>query len=89
MRVSINGQRPFGVTAKDIILSVIAEVGANGAARHVVEYAGDTIRALSIEERLTVCNMSIEAGARAGLAGSYTPLRAHDAGRNRVCRTRL
>ena len=67
MRVSIKGQRPFGVTAKDIILSVIAEVGANGAARHVVEYAGDTIRALSIEERLTVCNMSIEAGARAGL----------------------
>ena len=67
MRVTVDGERPFGVTAKDIVLSIIAKIGANGAARHVVEYAGAAIRGLSIEERLTVCNMSIEAGARAGM----------------------
>jgi 3-isopropylmalate/(R)-2-methylmalate dehydratase large subunit len=67
MRITVEGKLPPGVTAKDVILAIIARVGANGAAGHVVEYAGSTIRAMSIEERLTVCNMSIEAGARAGM----------------------
>ena len=67
MRITIDGTRPAGVTAKDVILAVIAQIGANGAAGHVVEYGGAAIRAMSIEERLTVCNMSIEAGARAGM----------------------
>jgi len=67
MRISIDGKLPPGVTAKDVILAIIAKVGANVAAGHVIEYAGSAIRAMSIEERLTVCNMSIEAGARAGM----------------------
>jgi 3-isopropylmalate/(R)-2-methylmalate dehydratase large subunit len=67
MRITVDGRLPAGVTAKDVILAIIAKVGANGAAGHVIEYAGPTIRAMSIEERLTVCNMSIEAGARAGM----------------------
>jgi 3-isopropylmalate/(R)-2-methylmalate dehydratase large subunit len=67
MRVSVEGKLPFGVTAKDVILAIIAKIGANGAAGSVIEYAGSTIRAMSIEQRLTVCNMSIEAGARAGM----------------------
>jgi 3-isopropylmalate/(R)-2-methylmalate dehydratase large subunit len=67
MRVTVDGKLPLGVTAKDVILAIIAKVGANGAAGHVIEYAGSTIRAMSVEERLTVCNMSIEAGARAGM----------------------
>ena len=67
MRVAIEGELLFGVTAKDTILAVIGKIGAGGAVGHVIEYAGATIRAMSIEERMTVCNMSIEAGARAGL----------------------
>ena len=67
MRITVTGTRPFGVTAKDVILSIIARIGAGGGAGHALEYAGPVIRAMSIEERLTVCNMSIEAGARAGL----------------------
>ena len=67
MRISIDGVRPKGVSAKDVILAVIAKIGAAGAVGHVVEYAGSTVRAMSIEERLTLCNMSIEAGARAGM----------------------
>jgi 3-isopropylmalate/(R)-2-methylmalate dehydratase large subunit len=67
MRITVDGQLPFGVTAKDLILAIIAKIGANGATGHVIEYAGSTLRAMSIEERLTVCNMSIEAGARAGM----------------------
>ena len=67
MRISIDGVRPKGVGAKDVILAVIAKIGAAGAVGHVVEYAGAAVRALSVEERLTVCNMSIEAGARAGM----------------------
>ena len=58
---------PIGVTAKDIILAIIAKIGTAGGTGYVIEYAGDTIRALSMEGRMTVCNMSIEAGARAGL----------------------
>ena len=67
MRVTVDGQLPAGVTAKDIILSIIGEIGTAGGTGHVIEYAGEAIRALSMEGRMTVCNMSIEGGARAGL----------------------
>jgi 3-isopropylmalate/(R)-2-methylmalate dehydratase large subunit len=67
MRIKVEGRRPEGVSAKDVILAIIAKIGAGGALGHVIEYAGPVIRAMSIEERLTVCNMSIEAGARAGM----------------------
>ncbi len=67
MRITIDGQRQPCVTAKDVILAIIARVGAGGALGHAVEYTGAVFRAMSIEERLTVCNMSIEAGARAGM----------------------
>jgi 3-isopropylmalate/(R)-2-methylmalate dehydratase large subunit len=67
LRISIDGARPAGVTAKDVILAIIAKIGAGGAVGHVIEYAGSAVRAMSIEERLTMCNMSIEAGARAGM----------------------
>lgn len=66
-RINVNGQLPRGVTAKDIILYIIRTIGTDGATGYVVEYAGDTIRNLTMEERMTVCNMSIEAGARAGM----------------------
>ena len=62
-----NGELPPGVTAKDIILHIIGRIGTDGATGHVIEYAGSAIRALSMEGRMTVCNMSIEAGARAGM----------------------
>ena len=67
MRVTIDGPLGAGFCAKDIILAVIAELGAAGATGYVIEYAGSAVRALSIEQRLTLCNMSIEAGARAGM----------------------
>ena len=65
--INIEGQRSHGVTAKDIILSIIGKIGIGGGTGTVIEYSGSTIRSLSIEERMTVCNMSIEAGARAGM----------------------
>ncbi len=67
MRVTIDGVLPAGVSAKDIILAIIGEIGTAGGTGHVIEYAGEAIRALSMEGRMTVCNMSIEGGARAGL----------------------
>jgi len=67
MRVHVDGELRAGVGAKDLILAIIAELGAGGAAGHVIEYAGPGVEALSMEERMTVCNMSIEAGARAGI----------------------
>jgi 3-isopropylmalate/(R)-2-methylmalate dehydratase large subunit len=67
MSVTVNGQLPPGVSSKDIILAVIAEIGTNGAQGHVIEYRGSAIEALSMESRMTICNMSIEAGAKAGL----------------------
>jgi 3-isopropylmalate/(R)-2-methylmalate dehydratase large subunit len=70
MRVNVNGTLPIGIRAKDIILAIIAKIGTAGGTGYVIEYAGDTIRALSMEGRMTVCNMSIEAGARAGLIGA-------------------
>lgn len=65
--VQVEGERPYGVQAKDIILSIIGQIGTSGGAGSVIEYVGDTIRDLSMEERMTVCNMSIEGGARAGM----------------------
>jgi len=67
LRIALQGRRPEGVSAKDVILAIIARIGAGGALGHVIEYAGAAVRAMTIEERLTVCNMSIEAGARAGM----------------------
>ncbi len=67
MRVSVNGKLPDGVTAKDIALAVIAKIGTAGGTGYVIEYAGDAIRALSMEGRMTLCNLTIEGGARAGL----------------------
>jgi 3-isopropylmalate/(R)-2-methylmalate dehydratase large subunit len=65
--VNVEGRLPLGVTAKDLILAIIGKIGVSGGTGHVLEYRGSTIRALSMEERMTVCNMSIEAGARAGM----------------------
>jgi 3-isopropylmalate/(R)-2-methylmalate dehydratase large subunit len=67
MLVSVSGELGAGVTAKDLIMAVIAKIGIAGGTGHVIEYAGDAFRRLSMEGRMTVCNMSIEAGARAGL----------------------
>jgi 3-isopropylmalate/(R)-2-methylmalate dehydratase large subunit len=67
MRIAVEGDLPEGVTAKDLILAVIGTIGTAGGTGHVIEYAGSAIRSLSMEGRMTVCNMSIEAGARAGL----------------------
>ncbi len=67
MEVRVEGELPRGVTAKDIILAIIGRIGIGGATGHVIEYTGSAIRALSMEGRMTVCNMSIEAGARAGM----------------------
>jgi 3-isopropylmalate/(R)-2-methylmalate dehydratase large subunit len=66
MRAIVDGKLPPGVTAKDIILAIIGEIGTAGGTGYALEYAGETIRALSMEGRMTVCNMSVEAGARAG-----------------------
>ncbi len=66
-RIAVEGELPRGVTAKDMILAIIGQIGTDGATGCVVEYAGSAIRALSMEGRMTVCNMSIEAGARAGM----------------------
>jgi 3-isopropylmalate/(R)-2-methylmalate dehydratase large subunit len=65
--VNVEGKVPAGVTAKDLILSIIGKIGVSGGTGHVLEYRGSTIRALSMEQRMTMCNMSIEAGARAGM----------------------
>lgn len=67
MLIKVDGDLPFGVTAKDVILGIINEIGTDGATGYVIEYAGSTIKNLSMEGRMTVCNMSIEAGAKAGL----------------------
>src|SRR5439155_532013 len=67
MRAVVDGKLPDGVTGKDIILAIIGEIGTAGGTGYVLEYAGDAIRALTMEGRMTVCNMSIEGGARAGL----------------------
>jgi 3-isopropylmalate/(R)-2-methylmalate dehydratase large subunit len=67
LEIRVDGELPFGVTAKDLILGIIGRIGVDGATGHVIEYAGQALRSLSMEGRMTVCNMSIEAGARAGM----------------------
>jgi 3-isopropylmalate/(R)-2-methylmalate dehydratase large subunit len=67
MLIHVSGRLPEGVSAKDLVLAIIGKIGTDGATGHVIEYAGDAVRALSMEGRMTVCNMSIEAGARAGM----------------------
>ena len=67
MKVQVNGPLPLGVTAKDLILGIIGQIGIDGGRGHVIEYAGEAVRSLSMEGRMTVCNMTIEAGARAGM----------------------
>ncbi|WP_437113861.1 3-isopropylmalate dehydratase large subunit [Streptomyces violaceusniger] len=81
MAVTVNGRLPAGVTAKDLILSVIAKIGTGGGQGHIIEYRGEAIRALSMEGRMTVCNMSIEAGARAGMIAPDETTFAYLAGR--------
>ena len=80
-QVQVNGQLRRGVSAKDIILALIAQIGVGGGTQHVFEYTGSAIRALSMEERMTVCNMSIEGGARAGLVAPDEKTFAYLAGR--------
>jgi len=65
--IQVNGRLPEGVSAKDLALGIIGKIGTDGATGHVIEYAGEAVRALSVEGRMTLCNMSIEAGGRAGL----------------------
>ena len=67
MEVRVDGTLPFGVTAKDLVLRIIGQIGVDGGQGHVIEYTGEAVRSLSMEGRMTVCNMSIEAGARAGM----------------------
>ncbi len=67
LRINVNGKLPTGVTSKDVILQIIGKIGTAGGTGHVIEYAGSLILSLSVEQRMTVCNMSIEGGARAGL----------------------
>jgi len=84
MRVTVDGALPPHVTAKDIILAIIGEIGTAGGTGSVIEYAGEAIRALSIEGRMTVCNMSIEGGARAGMIAPDEKTYAYIKGRPRA-----
>ncbi|MEJ0011133.1 MAG: 3-isopropylmalate dehydratase large subunit [Bauldia sp.] len=84
MRITVDGTPPPGVTAKDIILAIIGEIGTAGGTGHVMEYAGEAIRGLSMEGRMTVCNMSIEGGARAGLIAPDETTYAYINGRPRA-----
>ena len=84
--VNVEGKLPSGVTAKDLILAIIGRVGVSGGTGHVIEYRGSTIRALSMEQRMTVCNMSIEAGARAGMIAPDDTTFAYLEGRPRAPR---
>jgi 3-isopropylmalate/(R)-2-methylmalate dehydratase large subunit len=84
MAVNVDGTLPGGVTAKDIILAVIGRIGTGGGIGHIVEYRGSAIRALSMEGRMTVCNMSIEAGARAGMVAPDDTTFAYLEGRPRA-----
>jgi 3-isopropylmalate/(R)-2-methylmalate dehydratase large subunit len=84
LAVSLNGRLPAGVTAKDVILAIIGRIGVDGGTGHVIEYRGEAIQALDMESRMTICNMSIEAGARAGLIGPDDTTIDYLAGRPRV-----
>ncbi|HYZ63349.1 MAG TPA: aconitase family protein, partial [Acetobacteraceae bacterium] len=81
MRITVDGRLAAGVTPKDVILAIIARIGAAGGTGHVVEYAGNVFREMSMEGRLTVCNMSIEAGARAGMVAPDATTYAYLQGR--------
>src|SRR5262249_34201574 len=81
MGITIDGALPLGVTAKDVVLAIIARIGTGGGIGSVLEYRGDAIRALSMEGRMTVCNMSIEGGARAGMIAPDDTTFAYLAGR--------
>jgi len=81
MRVRFEGELPLGVTAKDAILGAIGQIGVAGGVGHVIEYAGSVVRGLSMEGRMTICNMSIEAGARAGMVAPDTTTFAYLEGR--------
>ncbi|WP_296256913.1 MULTISPECIES: 3-isopropylmalate dehydratase large subunit [unclassified Pseudomonas] len=81
MRVVVEGQLPFGVTAKDIVLAIIGKIGTAGGNGHAIEFAGSAIRDLSVEGRMTICNMSIEAGARVGLVATDEKTIAYVKGR--------
>src|SRR5580658_10985147 len=81
-RIAVEGALPKGVTAKDIVLAIIGQIGTDGATGCVIEYAGSAIRALSMEGRMTICNMSIEAGARAGMIAPDQTTFAYLHGRN-------
>jgi 3-isopropylmalate/(R)-2-methylmalate dehydratase large subunit len=84
MRVTVNGTLPLGVTAKDIALAVIARIGTAGGTGYVIEYAGEAVRALTMEGRMTLCNMTIEGGARAGLIAPDEVTFAYVAGKPRA-----
>jgi len=84
MSIEVNGQLGVGVTAKDVILAIIRKIGVDGGLGHVIEYRGDVIRALSMEGRMTICNMSIEGGARAGLVAPDETTFAYMKGRPHV-----
>jgi len=84
MRVTANGKLPPGVTAKDLALAIIAKIGTAGGTGHVIEYAGEAVTALSMEGRMTLCNMTIEAGARAGLIAPDQTTFAYVAGKPRA-----
>jgi 3-isopropylmalate/(R)-2-methylmalate dehydratase large subunit len=84
MRVSVNGKLGLGVTAKDMALAIIAKIGTAGGTGYVIEYAGDAVAALSMEGRMTLCNMTIEAGARAGLVAPDDTTFAYVAGKPRA-----
>ena len=84
MRIRVAGRLPEAVSAKDMALAIIAQVGAGGAAGHCIEYAGDAVRALSMEGRMTLCNMSIECGGRAGLIAPDDTTFAYLEGRPRA-----
>src|SRR3979490_2413827 len=81
MQIHVSGKLAEGVTAKDLALGIIGRIGTDGATGHVIEYAGDAVRALSMESRMTLCNMSIEAGARAGLIAPDETTFAYVSGR--------
>ena len=82
MQIDVRGQLPDGVGAKDLALGIIGQIGTDGATGHVIEYAGPAVRALSMEGRMTLCNMSIEAGARAGMIAPDETTIAYVSGRS-------
>jgi 3-isopropylmalate/(R)-2-methylmalate dehydratase large subunit len=82
MRISVSGKLPEGTTSKDLVLDIIRRIGTDGGTGHVIEYAGEAVRNLTIEERMTLCNMSIECGARAGLVAPDDTTFAYIEGRH-------